>query len=136
MAAESTTERASSATGQAKETIETTSKAALDKVEQLWQTIDERSLRNRTPHEIVGWVIMGLLVGGLLSQAVGLNRWAALVFGLVGAFVGGIVVHFFQIDLGIGPVLIRYEDLLFALGGAVLLLILARLFMKRKKTQA
>jgi len=43
------------------------------------------------------------------------------------------VAHVTQLDLGLGPVLIRYEDLLFSLAGGVLVLLGVRRFMARKK---
>ena len=42
--------------------------------------------------------------------------------GLVGAFVGGILANVLQLDFGLGPVLIRYEDLICSLVGGFVLL--------------
>ena len=133
MSAQTVAEKASAAASETKEEIKDVGKAAEGKLEQLWQRIDEARLKNRTPDEIVGWLIMGLLVGGILARATDLRRWSALTFGLIGAFLGGIVAHVTKLDLGLGPVLIRYEDLLVSLVGAVLILLVARRFMSRKK---
>lgn len=134
--AQSVGEKVGAAASETKEKIQDASKSAANKLEQLWQRIDEQRLKNRTPDEIVAWLIMGLLVGSILGRATGLRSWAAFVFGLIGAFLGGILVHITQFNLGLGPVLIRYEDLLFSLAGAGLLLLIARRFMspKPKKT--
>jgi uncharacterized membrane protein YeaQ/YmgE (transglycosylase-associated protein family) len=57
------------------------------------------------------------------------------LLGLAGAFVGGLVVHLANLDFGWGPVLIRYEELLFALLGAIVLVVLAKL-LRRSSTKA
>jgi uncharacterized membrane protein YeaQ/YmgE (transglycosylase-associated protein family) len=124
-----------SATDDAKQTIENAGKSAMNEIEQLWRKIDEQRLSHRTRDELVAWVIMGLLAGGLLSLVTKLRRPATLFFGLAGAFFGGLVVHVAQLNLGLGPVLIRYEDLLLSFVGALLLVFLTRLFMKRKESK-
>ena len=95
-------------------------------------------LKNRTRDEIVAWVIMGVLVGavaGMMTtlKTTGLGKLGRLMLGLVGAFIGGMIVHVGRIDFGLGPVLIRYEELLFSLVGAVLLVIVARLLRSGAK---
>lgn len=130
--AETFNQKVSSATEQAAQSIDETGKAAANKLEQLWERIDAKRLKNRTVDEIVAWVIMGLLVGGVLAQFMRVNRVGALALGLGGSLIGGMVVHVAQIDLGLGPVLIRYEDLLFSLAGSLLVILAIRLLMKRK----
>ena len=130
--AQSVGEKVSAAASETKEKIEDAGKAAANKLEQLWQRIDEERLKNRTPDEIVAWLIMGLLVGSILGRPAGLRSWTAFGIGLIGAFLGGIVVHLTQFNLGFGPVLIRYEDLLFSLVGGVLLVLVARRFISPK----
>jgi uncharacterized membrane protein YeaQ/YmgE (transglycosylase-associated protein family) len=131
--AQTVEEKASAAASEAKETIEDAGKTAASKLDQLWRKIDEARLKNRTPDQIVAWLIMGLLVGGILSRTTDLRSWRPFVFGLLGAFLGGIVARVTELDLGLGPVLIRYEDLLFSLAGGVLVLLIARRFMSRKQ---
>lgn len=126
-------EKASAAANETGKEIQDAGKTVEGKLEQLWQRIDEARLKNRTPDEIVGWLIMGLLVGGILARATDLRRWSAFAFGLIGAFLGGMVAHVTELDLGLGPVLIRYEDLLISLVGGVLILLAARRFMSRKQ---
>ena len=45
------------------------------------------------------------------------------------------MTHVTQLNLGLGPVLIRYEDLLLSLVGALFLVFLTRAFMKRKESK-
>ncbi len=70
---------------------------------------------------------------GILAQATGRKFWAAVAIGLIGSFLGGMVAHVTQLDLGLGPVLIRYEDLPLSLAGGVLVLLVARRFRPQKK---
>ncbi len=107
---------------EAKKAIQETGQAALNNVQVLWQRIDERRLKNRTRDELVAWVIMGLLVGGLFYRLGAHNQITSVVLGLVGAFIGGIAAHVAQLSLGLGPVLITYEDLLCTFLGGVLIL--------------
>jgi len=109
-----------------------------DTFEHLWRSVDENRLKNRTPDEIVAWAIMGILVGavaGMLTQLkpTGMGKFGRLLLGLAGAFIGGMVVHVAKLDYGLGPVLIRYEDLLFSLLGALLLILIGRVFRAKSK---
>ena len=131
-AAQTAVQSVSDTAEKAKQSVEDAGKTAYNKLDQLWRKLDERRLSNRTPDEIVAWVIMGLLVGGLLAHATRINRLGAFALGLVGAFFGGLVAHLTELNLGFGPVLIRYEDLLFSLVGGVLLVIVGKLLTKRR----
>jgi uncharacterized membrane protein YeaQ/YmgE (transglycosylase-associated protein family) len=93
----------------------------LNEVESLWKRIDDQRLKNRTPDEIVAWLLMGLLVGGLVYRFSKLSQMTTILIGLLGAFIGGIIANAMQLNLGLGPVLIRYEDLLCSLLGGVAL---------------
>jgi uncharacterized membrane protein YeaQ/YmgE (transglycosylase-associated protein family) len=104
------------------QSIQDTGKSAVSGIETLWKRIDERRLKNRTFDELVAWALMGLLVGGALHRFTKLSQTSAVFLGLAGAFVGGIIANVLQLDLGLGPVLIRYEDLLCSLAGGFLLL--------------
>jgi uncharacterized membrane protein YeaQ/YmgE (transglycosylase-associated protein family) len=112
--------------------VEDAGRSAADGFKDLWSRLDESSLTNRTRDEIVAWVIMGVLVGAVAGiftslKTSGAGRLGRLVLGLTGALLGGTVVHVARFDFGWGPVLVRYEELLFSLAGAVFLIILARM---------
>jgi len=110
----------------ARQAIQEKGQAAVEKVQTTWQRIDEKRLKNRSRDEIVAWIIMGMLAGGLLYRFGRCSQISSIFLGLVGAFIGGIIAHVAQLDLGLGPVLITYEDLLCTLAGAVLLVSGAR----------
>lgn len=119
-----------------KESVEDASRAVGKSLEDLWQRVDDSRLKNRTPDEVVAWVIMGVLAGAVAGMMTslktsGLGKLGRLLLGLAGAFVGGMVVHLGRIDFGWGPVLIRYEELLFSLVGAIALIAAARLIRSR-----
>jgi uncharacterized membrane protein YeaQ/YmgE (transglycosylase-associated protein family) len=103
--------------------------AAVEKAKSLWTQIDEARLKNRTPDEIVAFVIMGVLVAAVTTMFTSLQSTRAgllgrLLLGLAGAFIGGVIVRMRNIDFGWGPVLIRYEELLFSFVGAFLIMLL------------
>ena len=106
--------------------------------ENLWRRVDEGRLKNRTRDEVVAWVIMGVLVGavaGMMTRLkpTGLGLMGRLLLGLGGACLGGLVGHLTKIDFGLGPVLIRYEELLFSLVGAILLIVVVRMIRSGAK---
>ncbi len=113
-------------TNEASQFIQQAGQATVDKIQTLWQRIDEKRLKNRTPDQIVAWAIMGLLVGGLLYRFGKRGQVSSIILGLIGAFIGGIIANISKLDLGLGPVLITYEELLFTLLGGVLIICLAR----------
>jgi len=114
------------ATNAAKQFIQEQGQAAVETVQTVWQRIDEKRLKNRTPDEIVAMVIVGCLVGGLLYRFGKRGQVTSILLGLVGAFLGGIIANVTQLNLGLGPVLITYEELLLSLLGGVLLICAAR----------
>ena len=118
--------------------VQDASRAVGHSFEDLWRRVSESRLKNRTRDEIVAWVIMGVLVGavaGMLTslKTSGLGKLGRLLLGLAGALIGGMIVHVGRIDFGLGPVLIRYEELLFSLVGAVVLILGARFFRSGAK---
>ena len=128
----------------AKQTTAAVEKAGTDAAEAaktLWQRIDAARLKNRTPDQLVAWVIMGLLAGafaGMMTKlkSTGMGAAGRLVLGLAGSFLGGLVAAASNVNFGWGPVLIRYEELFFSLLGAVVLLVVWRLIgsgMKKKE---
>jgi uncharacterized membrane protein YeaQ/YmgE (transglycosylase-associated protein family) len=139
-AAEGVTQKTEEMAKEAGTAVEKTGTAAAETAKDIWQRIDAARLKNRTPDQLVAWGIMGLLAGafaGMMTRLrpTGLGAFGRLFLGLAGAFLGGIAVAAFNVNFGWGPVLIRYEELLFSLVGAVLILIVWKLIssgMKKK----
>jgi uncharacterized membrane protein YeaQ/YmgE (transglycosylase-associated protein family) len=109
-----------------------TKEAAGNKLDQLWRRIDEQRLRHRTPDQIVAWVIMGLLAAGLIHQFTRWSKATTIAVGLAGAFIGGIAANLTQVNLGLGPVLVRYEDLIASLAGGLIIVLAARAWAARR----
>lgn len=125
----------------ATKSVQDAGRSAADSFQSLWSRVDDSRLKNRTRDEIVAWVIMGVLAGSLAGmftslKSSGVGKVGRLLLGLAGALLGGMAVHVTQINFGWGPVLIRYEELVFSLVGAVALIVVARLIRSRaqKKT--
>lgn len=127
----STAQQVGKAATDATQAIQDTGQAAMNNIEVLWQRIDEKRLKNRTPDELVAWALMGLLVGGLIYRITKLGQGATIFLGLAGAFLGGIVANIFQFNFGLGPVLIRYEDLICSLVGGFAILYACAWIKKR-----
>ena len=135
----SLSDKAKNAAQKTSDAVKEAGNSAADKIKDLWGRIDSARLQNRTRDEVVAWVIMGVLVGALAGtmtslKPTGIGRAGRLLWGLGGAFIGGMIVHVAKLDFGWGPVLIRYEELLFAFLGAVILLVLTR-FLRSKSSK-
>lgn len=135
-AASETQKQVETAASDAKAAVEDAGRSAVNKIEEVWRRIDERRLKNRTADEIVAWAIMGILAGslaGMFRVRTPGQQLGDIALGLVGALLAGFIVNVAQLDLKLGPVLIRYEDLLFSLLGAVVLMFAYRLLVSRSK---
>ena len=79
--------------------------------------------------EFIVWLIVGGLAGSVAGSVVtfsreGFGRWTNLAVGMLGAFVGGFLFNLFNIDLGLGELKVTFEDLLAALIGSLLCVLL------------
>ena len=122
----------------AKVAVEDAGREVGSSFENLWRRADEGRLKNRSRDEVVAWVIMGVLVGavaGMMTRLkpTGLGLVGRLLLGLAGACLGGMVGHLTKVDFGMGPVMIRYEELLFSFVGAILLIVVVRMIGSRSK---
>jgi uncharacterized membrane protein YeaQ/YmgE (transglycosylase-associated protein family) len=125
------THAADSATASATETAKETTEQAKAAMGDLGKKMSEHRLVNRTPAEIVAWVIMGVLVGALVGitspyQASLPGRFLVLGFGLLGAFIGSMVARVGELDFGWPAIQITGEELACSFGGALFLVILGR----------
>jgi uncharacterized membrane protein YeaQ/YmgE (transglycosylase-associated protein family) len=127
-----TTDEVKAATEKASEAVQDAGEAAQDKLDQFWRRVDEKRLKNRTPDQIAAWIIMGFLTGGLIYRFSKLKWYMATFLGLAGAFVGGIAANLIHLDLGLAPILIRYEELFASFAGGIVILIIARWTASRR----
>ena len=87
--------------------------------------------------EIVIWVIVGALAGSFTGaifsrKKEGFGKWGNLVVGMIGALIGGVIFDGLGIDLGLGDVKITFEDLISALVGSALLLLVIRMLRGKR----
>lgn len=82
--------------------------------------------------DIIAWIIMGALVGWIASMIMGTNArqggLANIVVGIVGAFIGGFVMHLFDKSGANAADAFSWRSFFVALLGAVILLFILRLF--------
>jgi len=96
---------------------------------------------NITLNEFLVWLIVGALAGWAAGLVVkrkkeGFGRWTNLGIGLVGALIGGLLLNLleflFGLDLSLGELVIRYQDLLAAFFGSLIFLIGLWFFRRRR----
>ena len=84
---------------------------------------------NDQTRSIVSWVVIGLIAGFLASLVVGgagsLFGW--LIAGLIGSVVGGFLAQQLNIKLNLGNPF--FEQLVISVGGAIVVLIIARIIV-------
>jgi uncharacterized membrane protein YeaQ/YmgE (transglycosylase-associated protein family) len=127
-----------SMTQQAGEAISGSAQAVEQGLATLQERISESRLVNRTRDENIAFVLMGVLVAsvvGLFSKirCSGMGILGRLGLGLGGAFLGGMLVRVADLDFGWGSVSMGYEELLFSLLGAVVLVAVSRFVQYQMK---
>ena len=80
-----------------------------------------------TLSDLIVWLVVGALAGSLTGMLItrtraGFGRWTNFGVGLVGALIGGLFFHFFEIDLGLQEIRVSLEDLVAAVLGSLLFL--------------
>ncbi len=86
--------------------------------------------------DVIAWIIMGALVGWIASKIVGTNAkqggLANIVVGIIGAFVGGFVMHLFSKSGANASDAFSWRSFFVALLGAVIVLFIYRALTKGK----
>lgn len=105
------TAQAASVTEQASELGRDISRTA----RKTWEAVEHRDPRKLSAGQLLGLLIVGALVGALAgmaltSKAKGFGPGKNLLVGILGAFLGGVIVDAFHIDFGWGAVVIGYEQ--------------------------
>lgn len=75
--------------------------------------------------------IAGTLVGAIVNRSKkGFGFLSNLVIGVSGALIGGFLFKVLRLDLGLGRISVSLEDIVVALIGAILLLLVLRLLRR------
>ncbi len=95
-------------------------------------TFEEDPAVDITLQEVVVWGVLGLLAGSLAGALInqkkeGFGMVTNLVFGLIGAFIGGALFDFLKIDTGLGSITINLNHLVAAFVGAILVVVGAKI---------
>ena len=94
-----------------------------------------------TLSQVIVWLIVGALAGSFVGMVFrrkreGFGAFLNLLVGLVGALIGGATFRALNIDLGLGNLNVTFEDLIAAIGGSIVFLILVwlvRRWLKKEK---
>jgi uncharacterized membrane protein YeaQ/YmgE (transglycosylase-associated protein family) len=87
--------------------------------------------------DIIVWILVGSFAGSIVGAIVkgkkaGYGRYKNFVIGLAGAAIGGILFKVLRIDLGFADLAISFEDIISALIGSFLLLLLLWFVQKKR----
>ena len=85
------------------------------------------------------WIIIGALCGSVVGTLVkrdkqGFGRLGNLLLGMAGSLVGGTLFDLTEIDLGLGEFSISFEDLVSGFAGAILILSLAWMVRRYRRS--
>lgn len=93
-----------------------------------------------TPSMLIAWVIVGALAGTLAGRLAKFSKkgYGALTnfgIGLVGAALGGLAFRLFGIDLGLKSIAVSLEDLVAALIGSLVFILILTIW-RRSRSKA
>ncbi|MCK5312142.1 MAG: GlsB/YeaQ/YmgE family stress response membrane protein [Desulfobacteraceae bacterium] len=88
-----------------------------------------------TTDQLIVWLVIGGLAGfivGLIfkGKKKGFGFFSNLLIGLIGAVIGGFVFDLFNIRLGSGQIVLSFDDLIAAVAGSFILLIVISILRK------
>ena len=91
-----------------------------------------------TLQDLIVWVCVGALAGSVLGILVtrkwsGFGAFNNIFVGLVGALIGGFLLDLAKIELNLGTITVNYDDIVAALAGAFIFVVLIKVFKGRKK---
>jgi len=91
---------------------------------------------NVTLDQVVVWLVIGLLAGSLAGMFTkkgkkGFANFSNLLIGLIGALLGGFLFDILNIQLGLGNLTISFDDLIAAIVGSLLFLVILSFIQKR-----
>ncbi|MHC5011234.1 MAG: GlsB/YeaQ/YmgE family stress response membrane protein [Planctomycetota bacterium] len=89
--------------------------------------------------EVINWLIVGAIAGGfvgmlLTGRKAGYGWLKNLGLGLVGGLVGGVLfVKLIDLDYGMSNIQITLQDLVAAILGTLIVIVVAKLLMRKGK---
>jgi uncharacterized membrane protein YeaQ/YmgE (transglycosylase-associated protein family) len=84
---------------------------------------------NFTTDQVTIWLVIGALAGFIVGlvfkgKKKGFGFFTNLIIGLIGAVIGGFIFDFFNIRSGMGQLVLSFDDLIAAVAGSFILLII------------
>jgi uncharacterized membrane protein YeaQ/YmgE (transglycosylase-associated protein family) len=92
--------------------------------------------------EIINWLVVGAIAGGfvgmvLTGKKAGYGWFKNLGLGLLGGLLGGILfVKLVKLDFGMSKIQVTLQDLVAAVLGTLIVILLFKIFGKKKKKPA
>ena len=88
-----------------------------------------------TMDQVIVWLVIGGLAGFLVGfifkgKKKGFGFFTNLLIGLIGAVIGGVIFDLLNIRLGMGQLVLSFDDLIAAVAGAFILLITLAIIRK------
>ena len=92
-----------------------------------------------TVAQIIVWIVVGLIGGGLASRLItwdreGFGTFRNLGLGLIGALIGGLLFRWLDLLPGLDKVSVSLRDIVAAVAGSLLVLLAIWLFRRYAKT--
>jgi uncharacterized membrane protein YeaQ/YmgE (transglycosylase-associated protein family) len=86
---------------------------------------------------LIVWLVIGAIAGSLTGAVFkgskhGYGTWGNLGIGLAGALIGGIVFRVFGIDIGLGAIAVSLEDIVAAILGSIVFIVILRIYRSRR----
>lgn len=93
---------------------------------------------NITLSDVIVWLVVGAIVGPFVAMIFkqkkeGYGLIANLFVGLIGALIGGLSFKALNINLGLGDLRVTFQDLIAAVAGSIVFLIVIWVIRRRLK---
>lgn len=88
-------------------------------------------------HHLIAWLFIGLVAGalaGIVVRGGGLGFFRDIIVGLIGAVIGGLILH--AVRGGSHTVVKLWQEIVVAFVGAVILLLVIKVFTRGGRTRA
>ncbi|MCP3899261.1 MAG: GlsB/YeaQ/YmgE family stress response membrane protein [Desulfobacteraceae bacterium] len=90
---------------------------------------------NITTDQVIIWLIIGALAGFIVGLILkrkkkGFGFFSNLIIGLIGAVIGGFLFDLLSIRTGLGKIVLSFDDLIAAIAGSFVLLIVLAILRK------